>query len=339
MNLNSLRIDSALIRSIFTKRPIFVAVLLTHRCNLKCDFCVFWKRDIDVSKEMKPADHAKVSDLCKKIGTRVVNLAGGEPFIRQDLEEIIGAYQKDHLVIINSNGTLIDKERAKSVWKSGLDVINISIDFFDRDMHDEVRGKGVYDKAMDAIQLLKSAKTKKSQRIAVQAIYSPQNAHQFDEFIRYCQSEDIEFSCNPYRPDPDHEVHMDFSPDYSVEHLRELKKKYPAFKISNYAIRMTDYYIKNGFVPNCGTGKYMFALDPYGNFTPCENRINEPFANISDPQLTKKVMQKLLDDVYTANNCHMCYSRERSDIEYLYQPKSKEWWSDILPQSKSLTIN
>ncbi len=287
-SVKKLKVDYNIVRSILKKRPAFAGVLMTHRCNLKCKFCVFWKRPVDIKKEMTPDDHKKFSSICKKLGVRAVNLAGGEPFVRKDLYDIVRMYSQDHIVIINSNGTLITKESAKKIWEAGLDVMNISIDAFREDMHDSFRGSGVYHKAMRSIDYLKTARTRKDQRISVQAIYSPQVASQFDDFLTFCDKEKIEFACNPYRPDDGHQIKLDFSPDYSAGHLYELKQKHASFKISDYTIRKTGEFIRNGKVPDCKAGKHFFMIDPYGNIVICENYVEEKdiLMNINDPDFS-----------------------------------------------------
>lgn len=336
MKARKILVDYNIISSILKNRPAFAGILMTHRCNLQCKFCVFWKRPIDPKKEMTIEDHRKFSSICKNIGVRAVNLAGGEPFIRKDLFDIVRVYTQDHIVIINSNGTLINKENAKLVWEAGVDVMNISIDAFDKDMHDDFRGIGVYEKAMRSIEYLKEARTRKDQRISIQAIYSPQVADQFDDFLTFCDHEKIEFACNPYRPDDNHQINLDFPADYSAEHLYKLKKKHPSFKISDYTIRKTGEFIRNGNVPDCKAGKQFFMIDPYGNIIICENYVDEKdiLVNINDSDFSVDKLKLLLDSAYNNNTCTKCYARERGDIEYLYDMRNLVWLKDLLSQTK-----
>lgn len=335
-SVKKLKVDYNVIRSIVKNRPAIAAVLMTHRCNLKCKFCVFWKRPVNIEKEMKLEDHKRFSSICKKLGVRSINLVGGEPFVRKDLYDIVKMYSEDHIVIINTNGTLINRDNAKRIWEAGLDVMNISIDAFSEDIHDDFRGAGVYQKAMKSIEYLKETRTKKDQRIAIQAIYSPQVADQFDDFLTFCDEQNIEFACNPYRPDDNHQVKLDFSSGYSAEHLYELKRKHPSFKISDYTIKKTGEFIKNGVVPDCKAGKQFFVIDPYGNIVICENYVEEKdvLMNINDPNFTIEKVKNLLDFAYKNNKCEKCYARERGDIEYLYEMRNFVWIKDLLSQSK-----
>lgn len=338
MKVKKLLVDYNIISSILHNRPAFAGVLMTHRCNLKCKFCVFWKRPIDIQKEMTVEDHKKFSSICKKIGVRAINLAGGEPLVRRDLFDIIKVYTQDHIVIINTNGTLIDEKNAKLLWDAGVDVMNISIDAFQEEIHDDFRGKGVYKKAMESIQYLKKARTRKDQRISIQAIYSPQVADQFDDFLTFCDNENIEFACNPYRPDENHQINLDFPTDYSAEHLFMLKQKHASFKISEYTIRKTGEFIKDGNIPDCKAGKQFFMIDPYGNIVICENYVEEKdvLININDKDFSIEKLKRLLNNAYENNKCAKCYARERGDLEYLYEMRNLVWLKDLLSQTKSI---
>jgi MoaA/NifB/PqqE/SkfB family radical SAM enzyme len=335
-NVKKILVDCHIVSSILKNRPAFAGVLMTHRCNLKCKFCVFWKRPVDIKKEMTLEDHKKFSSICKMLGVRAVNLAGGEPFVRKDLYEIVRMYSQDHIVIINSNGTLINQDNARLIWEAGVDVMNISIDAFHEDMHDDFRGTGVYQKAMKSIQYLKSARTRKDQRISIQAIYSPQVADQFEDFLVFCDKEEIEFACNPYRPDDEHEIKLEFSTDYSAEHLFELKRKHSSFKISDYTINKTGEFIKDGKVPNCKAGKQFFMIDPYGNIVICENYVEDRdvLLNINDTNFSIDRIKSLLEYAYENNKCEKCYARERGDLEYLYDMRNFVWLKDLLSQTK-----
>ncbi len=338
MKLKKLSVDYNIVSSILQNKPAFAGVLMTHRCNLKCKFCVFWKRPIEVEKEMSIEDHKRFSLICKKIGVRAINLAGGEPLIRKDLFEIVKIYTQDHIVIINSNGTLINEDNARKLWEAGVDVMNISIDAFDEEMHDNFRGKGVYQKAMKSIEYLKNARTRKDQRISIQAIYSPQVADQFDDFLSFCDKENIEFACNPYRPDDNHQINLDFPTNYSADHLFKLKQKHSSFKISEYTIQKTGEFIKNGNVPDCKAGKQFFMIDPYGNIVICENYVEEKdvLININDNDFSIGKLNKLLESAYKNNKCTKCYARERGDLEYLYGMRNFVWFKDLLSQTKSI---
>lgn len=77
-----------------------VCVILTYRCNSKCSMCNVWKYPT-ISK-----DEVSLKTLDKiPSGIEYLNLTGGEPTLRRDLEEIVDLlYPKARTLEISSNG-------------------------------------------------------------------------------------------------------------------------------------------------------------------------------------------------------------------------------------------
>ena len=73
--------------------------------------------------------------------TRSISFTGGEPLLYQSLFDLVKtAKNNDFFVHLLSNGTLIDKEKAKMVKVSGVDAVQISIDDTE-EYHNIIRGK------------------------------------------------------------------------------------------------------------------------------------------------------------------------------------------------------
>jgi MoaA/NifB/PqqE/SkfB family radical SAM enzyme len=88
-----------------------------------------------------------------RIGISMLHLTGGEPLLREDLQEIaLYAKSKNMYVSLDTNGTLMNKERAKSL--SCFDRIGVSIDGMN-ETHDWIRGQNTFKMAVKAIELLK----------------------------------------------------------------------------------------------------------------------------------------------------------------------------------------
>lgn len=96
-----------------------IILFVTDRCNMRCDHCMFWER-ID-----NPGDEHSFDNLRTMAASvpplRTVSITGGEPFLRNDLKDIVEAFFRDnqtHHVQINTNGLLM--ERMRSLVESGL---------------------------------------------------------------------------------------------------------------------------------------------------------------------------------------------------------------------------
>lgn len=337
------KVNLACLNSILQKKLAFAAWHVTYRCNLRCSFCEFHRRR-DVN-EMTPAEIGRAFERLRRLGVGIVNFAGGEPYLRNDFPEIIHAVAGAANVIVNSNGGLINRMSARRSWAAGMDVINISIDFADPHKHDLYRGKpGTWKKAWDAVEVLLAERTNSRQTVTVQSIYSRENCGELERLVQLSEKAGAKFATNPYcAPDnsaldwkfPNKGLEMtDRGQHEATLLLAHLKRSYPStFLISDYAIEKTDEYIKRGCVTDCCAGKYMLAVSPSGEIMPCERTMEHRVGNILDHDVLD--IGKKLSLAAREMRCTPCYARERSELEYIYQPLSLETFRHLLAEAKA----
>ena len=101
---------------------LHASIIVTYRCNAKCNMCNCWKYPTKPQEEIKPQILEKLPKMF------FVNITGGEPFIRQDLEEIVKILRKKaRRIVISTNGFFT--ERIISLCKKYPDLgIRISIE-------------------------------------------------------------------------------------------------------------------------------------------------------------------------------------------------------------------
>ena len=120
-------------------RPLYVKIKVIYGCNLKCEMCKHWRetREPPVSMERFKEIISELAELgCKK-----VHFSGGEPMLRPRLPELVEhASNLGIRVTLTTNGTLIDKEKAKALITAGLRGVNVSIDSPIRKLHEKIRG-------------------------------------------------------------------------------------------------------------------------------------------------------------------------------------------------------
>ena len=112
---------------------LHASVVLTYRCNARCNMCEVWKYPSKPAEEISP-------DVIRKLpGMFFTNITGGEPFIRQDLPEIIGVLKaKSQRIVISTNGYFTD--RIISLCRQYPDLgIRISIEGMEQS-NDQIRG-------------------------------------------------------------------------------------------------------------------------------------------------------------------------------------------------------
>ena len=105
--------------------PFYASFKVTHKCNLRCDFCNVWmEKTPDLSKK----DVFKVIDNIGDSSIVVLSLEGGDPLMRKDLGDILQyAHQKPFYLFFTTNGHLLDK-RPMVEYGKYIDYLHISID-------------------------------------------------------------------------------------------------------------------------------------------------------------------------------------------------------------------
>ena len=153
-------------RAVEQAQPMFAWFSLTEDCNLACRFCFadahLCSRKTGSAKnksdkELSTEQIFKILDNVSRAGTTAIQFAGGEPLLRPDLAEIISyAVQKNIYVALNTNGTMLDDRTASALTMAGLSQVKVSIDGLKKN-HEWNRGKGTFDKALNALRLFRSS--------------------------------------------------------------------------------------------------------------------------------------------------------------------------------------
>jgi MoaA/NifB/PqqE/SkfB family radical SAM enzyme len=120
-------------------KPISAGVYITDACNARCIMCNVWKKK-------KPSTYPRVYqeqaiDALARAGCFYYSISGGEPTLIKDLPERLAyATQKIPYVRLTTNGLSMTPELARSLNRSGIKEIAISIDGTD-EYHNLVRGR------------------------------------------------------------------------------------------------------------------------------------------------------------------------------------------------------
>lgn len=136
--------------------PLQAIWVINEECNLKCHFCNFWK-GIYRQGDKKILTTSEVKNIIYKISRLKIPyllLTGGEPFLRDDMLEILEyAVTKIDCIRVQTNATLIEEETAQQIVKKQLlDEIWISLDGIGL-THDRIREReGVFQKVITALE-------------------------------------------------------------------------------------------------------------------------------------------------------------------------------------------
>lgn len=108
-------------------------VIVTYRCNARCNMCNRYKQP------SKPEEEITIDTIRKLPPMYFTNITGGEPFMREDLKEIVRElYKKSDRIVISTNGFFTDRiiDLCKSFPNVG---IRISIEGLE-ETNNKIRG-------------------------------------------------------------------------------------------------------------------------------------------------------------------------------------------------------
>ena len=129
---------------------------INNECNLNCKHCRVSEKNDNEKLSLKEAK-SLLSELWYN-GTTMLNLSGGEPFLRSDIFEILDFAQKFEDIVITTNGTLLNEEKCKKLSTYNNIKLSISLDGLE-ETHDKFRRKkGAFRKVIDTLPILNKYK-------------------------------------------------------------------------------------------------------------------------------------------------------------------------------------
>jgi len=146
----------------FGREVTGVRVSLTDRCNFDCVYCHNEGLG-DTRGPMAPRDHEMSTDdvvrfleVAREFDVDSVKFTGGEPLLREDVEEIVRRTPDGMEVSMTTNGTMLPG-RAEDLADAGLERVNVSQDAVDEEVFKEVTQAGAYDAVLEGVDAALSA--------------------------------------------------------------------------------------------------------------------------------------------------------------------------------------
>ncbi len=235
---------------------------------MQCKMCNIWKFPTKKSEEITAADLRSLPQL------KFINLTGGEPFVRDDLAEIIEeCYKHTSRIVISTSGWLQDRviEIAKRFPNIG---IRISIEGLSA-KNDELRGRpGGFDKGLSTLLTLKEMGLKD---IGFGCTVSNNNSKDMLALYQLSKSLGMEFATasfhnSYYFHKEDNEVtnRQEVCADFEQLIEWQLQEKHPKSWFRAFFNMGLINYIEGGkrMLP-CEAGSANFFIDPWGEVYPC----------------------------------------------------------------------
>lgn len=262
-----------------TPNPTDASIILTYRCPMRCQMCNIWKYPTNRSEEIQAKDLTSLPKL------KFINLTGGEPFIREDLDTIVEeCYNHTDRIVISTSGWFEDRviELAKKFPNIG---IRISIEGLS-EKNDELRGHdGGFDKGLRTLLSLKKMGVKD---IGFGCTVSNHNSKDMLFLYQLSLSMGMEFATAAF-----HNSYYFHKEDNLISNKEEvcndfrqliewqLKENNPKSWFRAWFNMGLINYIEGGrrMLP-CEAGSANFFIDPWGEVYPC-NGMEDKFWKLS----------------------------------------------------------
>jgi len=173
--------------------PLVIKLYVNSNCNAKCIMCDVGQRNREsvFSQQVEGKERALLSiDDCRRLIQEVksynpqIHIHGLEPLLNNNILDLISTMKQEKLyVFLITNGILL-APKARDLIELGVDLIAVSIDG-PKPVHDQIRGSGVYDKAIEGVRLLRYWRgelQRKHIRIATNFTISDWNYHCLEEY-------------------------------------------------------------------------------------------------------------------------------------------------------------
>ncbi|HMM70975.1 MAG TPA: radical SAM protein [Rhodocyclaceae bacterium] len=265
--------------------PTDVSIITTYRCQMRCKMCDIWENPTDSKREIQ----AKELEILPKF--KFVNITGGEPFVRRDLQDIVEVmFKKSDRIVISTSGWHTDRiiKMAERFPNIG---IRVSIEGLSQ-KNDDLRGReGTFDRALRVLLTLKEMGIKD---IGYGCTVSNKNSEDMLWLYKLSRELGMEFATatfhnSYYFHKDDNEV---TNKDEVIGNFHKLieellkdnspKSWYRAF----FNLGLINYIRGKPRMLPCEAGTANFFIEPYGDVFPCngleERYWKESMGNIRD---------------------------------------------------------
>jgi MoaA/NifB/PqqE/SkfB family radical SAM enzyme len=255
-----------------TRRPVLVNFEVTMRCNAHCGFCDYWKTD----PSAKSSEIKSFADAARFFNPMVVTFTGGEPTLRGDLEDLVGgvnaAIRFKYMTLL-THGGMLSPERARSLWKAGINQFNISLDFLD-ERHDQARGiPGLTAKIMRTIPRMREIGIT---GIRFNTVIKRDNLDQLMPIVRRARELGcgVNFSCYTDAKNGSKDGLIESEQTRDLEDaIREIlafkKKTRGVITNSDYYLEQIPRYVRGEITEPCRSGMRTIHIDPLGRVKRC----------------------------------------------------------------------
>jgi MoaA/NifB/PqqE/SkfB family radical SAM enzyme len=320
------------LKFLINKLPSQLILYPTSRCNASCQHCYNFNREDGTTKENE-LTLEEINKISLGFGhMKALTISGGEPFLRDDIKEMVDVFYKNNslqYVSFHTNAFLTRRvvDPILDVLKSCKDlkvIVCVSIDGVG-EIHDNIRGvpKG-FEKMCQTVKELERIKEEYPNLFLISStIFSQSTRESFPQTIEYIRKSfktvhpALCFIRGEVRKSSEKEIEAQLYKEFYEKSYKDIDPSIKPF--SFMALKATldwmthDIVYKNHVnqtqtVP-CQAGRKLVVIYENGDVYPCE-QLSEKFGNIRDAEydvkklLFNKEGELIKKNIFCEKFCH-----------------------------------
>lgn len=288
------------------KRPLSVSFEITHSCTANCWHCN-WGGPIKETRRT-PQEYA---EICRALKPVVVNVSGGEPLARGDVEDVVRALARPGRLpwlVVVSNASQLTPERFLGLKRAGMHQLSLSIDFPDERHSKFRRIPGLFERMNEVVP--ECTRLGDPEDVSLNCCITAWNYRALPDIVRLAERWGVPVNFSVYTP-----LRMDDAGGMArttdaagvrraFEEVIELRRQgKPVYTSERVMWRFHDF-LMSGHAGGCKAGERFLVVNPDGRLTPCA-MVMAYF----DDQASMRAQ-------FTAHNkCDLCYISTRANTE------------------------
>lgn len=325
-------------RALRRRRPLSVILCVTNRCNLRCWYCYGEHPYRRECREFTSQELLELVRELRRLGTRILQIQGGEPLLRDDLPVVLAEAKRLNMICdMVTNAVLLPKR--PDVLQL-LDKICISLDGPEA-INDRNRGSGTFEKATAGIRCALEA----GLPVRISAVLTSETTtNDIDWLIDFTQRNRALLNFSPsfdfvpqFRDDgfsphlvPDDHLRMLLShvatrkrngaPLQFSAKCYEIAANWP-FSYHKGTAGEDEFPAERRDHPKCRHGDYVVFIDSDGSVYPCCNFWGRPEWNTH-----RDGVEKALAGL-SRHNCRACHIPAYIDRNRFLDGRISVWWN------------
>lgn len=304
--------------------PLWLLAELTYRCPLQCPYC---SNPLDYAQhqtELTTQEWCDVFDQAREMGAVQLGFSGGEPLVRQDLEQLVKhAHNLGFYTNLITSGMGLNQQRIENLKNVGLDHIQVSFQASDPVVNNALAGsKHAFEQKYEMCKLIKQY----NYPMVLNFVIHRHNIDQIEQIIQLCielEADTVELAiCQFYGWAFLNRQGLLPTQEQLIKAEQITNQYREKLRLANHPCKLIfvvpDYYEERPKACMNGWGKIFFTVAPDGTALPCHAARQLPiqFPNVREQPLTEIWYQStgfnhFRGDAWMPETCQTCPDKTR----------------------------